>query len=86
MKVLEYVNDGQGNMVLIGPEPPTVMFAYCIACNQWEAVVSNVEDEKEAASALLNVMMIAHHASMAKAIRTEDGKFKVQFDYSPNHP
>ena len=78
MKV-ELVKDGLGNIVTIAPQPTTVTFSFCTACNQWEAVVDGAKDRDEALKAVLSVISVVHHSVGVRGTDLEDNRFSFSF-------
>jgi len=83
----QWINDGQGNMVKVEPEPFRVILEYDRAKQGWDIMVTGADNPTDALngfiSAALSARQIIPHPDANKADLMPDGKYKISIGVNP---
>jgi hypothetical protein len=83
----EWINDGQGNMVKVDPEPARVVLEYDRVKQGWDIIVSGVDNPTDALHAFIAASLTARHVIPSvdanKAEPLPDGKYKIHVGVNP---
>ena len=83
----QWINDGQGNMVKVEPEPFRVIFEYDRKKEGWDIMVSGTDNPTDAVNGFISASMTARHVipvpDANRAVPMPDGKYKIHVGVNP---